>query len=207
MLIAVLMTLASCSIKSLHPIYDEESLISNENVIGKWIGYEGSTYTIEPVFGVNSKLFGKSKNLPPSVDNLGKQCYLLEIKAKNDTIGANVYMHLASIGDKVFWDVFPANDYDDYIHEFLVGNLLPVHTFGILEIRNDSLMAAPFNSDWLEDLFDKNQIRIPHEKVTMPSGSVIVLTASTRELQKFIVKYQNEPKAFEGGMVLSRIRD
>ena len=52
-------------------------------------------------------------------------------------------------------------------------------------------------------LFRQNKIRIAHEKVPYVEGKTeednfqVVLTASTEDLQKFMLKYMDDPNAFK----------
>ena len=53
------------------------------------------------------------------------------------------------------------------------------------------------------NLFNKNRIRIAHERIPFdlddknPDNFQVVLTAPTADLQKFIIKYGNDPAAFK----------
>ena len=116
-------------------------------------------------------------------------------------------LHIVEIKETVFWNLFPEKNYTNGVSGVLTENLLPVHSFGKVEIENNELKIHSFKAKWLSELFEKNQIRIPHENVATPDGSIIVFTASTKELQKFIFKYQNETKAFEDPLVLHSITD
>ena len=60
-------------------------------------------------------------------------------------------------------------------------HLFPVHTFAKVNI-------------------EQNKIKISHEK----SGQNIILTASTGELQKFVVKYGSDEDAFFDPIILNR---
>jgi hypothetical protein len=48
----------------------------------------------------------------------------------------------------------------------------------------------------LQKLFDENKIRIKHEN----NGVYTLLTAKPEELQKFVIKFANEDKAFSDFM-------
>lgn len=187
--------LASCSIRSLHPIYDEASTISKPEIIGTWKDADSTIYKIE---AENASSYTTKQS----------DGYLLEIfNAKNDSNLVKMYIHLIEIEQQVFWDLFPTDEYEKNIPGVMTENLLPVHTFGKLEIQPDLLKVYYFKGDWLEDLFEQNKIRIPHEKIITNNGTSIVLTASTSELQKFILKYHKENKAFEDPMILNRVKE
>ncbi|MDI6784878.1 MAG: hypothetical protein QME64_12400, partial [bacterium] len=49
------------------------------------------------------------------------------------------------------------------------------------------------NLDWVKNQIDQKKIKIQHEIV----NDIVVLTAPTKELQKFILKYADDTAAFE----------
>ena len=53
-----------------------------------------------------------------------------------------------------------------------------------------------FKTEWLEDLFKQRKIRIKHEVI---KDDEILLTASSKDLQKFVLKYEEEKKAYKDG--------
>lgn len=187
--------LASCSVRSLHPIYDEASTISKTEILGIWKDGDSTIYEIE---AENTSSYTTKQS----------DGYLLKIfNPKNDSNLVKMYIHLVEIDQQIFWDLFPTDEYENNIPGVMTENLLPVHTFGKMEIQPDLLKVYYFKGDWLAHLFEQNKIRIPHEKITTSNGSSIVLTASTSELQKFILKYHKEIKAFEDPIILTRIKN
>jgi hypothetical protein len=63
------------------------------------------------------------------------------------------------------------------------------------------LKTAKLNYDWLAKLLEKNPKAIRHmvlrEKPGDEQGGRAVLTADTKELQRFILKYVNNKNAWE----------
>jgi hypothetical protein len=119
-----------------------------------------------------------------------KFTYTLRIYDKsmpeNDT---EFHLHLVKLGNNVFIDLTPEvwqmND------TFLAVHLMSVHTFAKIDIGN-KIEINWFDSEFLQKLFDENKIRIKHEN----NGIYTLLTARPEELQKFVIKYANEDKAF-----------
>jgi hypothetical protein len=52
------------------------------------------------------------------------------------------------------------------------------------------------NGDFVRDLIAKNKLRIRHEQQQLSAGSLL-LTASTEELQQYVLKYGDVDDAFE----------
>jgi hypothetical protein len=83
-------------------------------------------------------------------------------------------------------------------------HLVPVHTFSKITFDGDELNIAMYNESWLKKRIKQRQIRIKYEE--KPDGGIL-LTAPTEELQKFVVKYAEEYKAFVNMETLNRVTD
>jgi hypothetical protein len=79
--------------------------------------------------------------------------------------------------------------------------MLPVHIFARVEFVDEGVEISFFDRDWLEELLEQNRIRIAHEK----TPEYFVLTASTDELQKFVIKYSDVEEAFVEASLLERV--
>ncbi|MDX1941443.1 MAG: hypothetical protein SFU99_12875, partial [Saprospiraceae bacterium] len=75
------------------------------------------------------------------------------------------------------------------------------HSFARVEFKNRQVIIRFFDYDFLKTLFEQQKIRLKHERL---SNDNIVLTAPTEELQKFVLKYADEPKAYQEALVLKR---
>ena len=97
--------------------------------------------------------------------------------------GLKFKVHLVQLGKIQFFDVYPKVDKEhDAIH------LLPAHSFWRLERDGDMLRTAWLDQGWFEDQIARKKIIIPHQLVE----DRLILTASTEELQKFVLKYADE---------------
>jgi hypothetical protein len=81
-------------------------------------------------------------------------------------------------------------------------HLAPMHSIAVVEsISENEVKIKWFDETWLEKMFSANKIRIRHEKVMDldlkpdEDEGMYLLTASTDELQKFIIKYRDEALA------------
>lgn len=187
-IVAVTFLLGGCSIYSLHPLYNESTLVFDTNLLGTWEDNDGNTWNFE-------------KAIKPEYDDLKKiglneNTYLLSY-TENDKM-AQLHVHLVKLEDKLFLDLYPADNYDEQIgNDLLAQQLLPIHTFVKVEINKNDITLSPFDAEWVDDLFEHKKIRIAHEDVAYFGYMLRVLTASTPELQKFVTKYGNEKEAFE----------
>ena len=104
------------------------------------------------------------------------------------------------LGDKLYADSHPLA-----LMEMGVSGAYrytPVHTFAQVQLNADTLRLKFMKNDFLEELFEKNRIRIEHVK--REDDGTTMLTASTRDLQKFVMKYGEDEKAFTYGSDLIR---
>ena len=89
----------------------------------------------------------------------------------------------------------------DRYDDFLDIHLVATHSLALVEMSGDGqLVIGWFNDQWLETLFRERRVKISHEIVkgaNDETGTEYVLTASTDELQKFVLKYGT---AGEGGL-------
>jgi hypothetical protein len=86
-------------------------------------------------------------------------------------------------------------------HEFLSWHMIEANNFSKVWITEDSLSLGFFDPAYLEELIDKNRIKISH--IRHDNG--ILLTARTKELQKFVIKYGDDQDAILEPDVFKRI--
>jgi hypothetical protein len=185
-LIALLLT--GCFVKSLHPFYKEGDIIFKKELIGTWTDKDSSVWKIEQ--GTRSPGLLK----PAQPDN----SYLLTLTEKKGTSVFRVTMF--QLGGKQFLDFYPEEV--ECANDMMASHLVPMHTVARVELNGGKLVIRWYNEEWLMELFRQNKIRIAHEKIPVDPGSTngdfqVVLTAPTDELQKFMLKYSDDPEAFK----------
>ncbi len=100
---------------------------------------------------------------------------------------------LGKIGKYWFLDSYPGWSKRDY-HD------LGTHMISRIWIEGDTLRTSSLEGDRLKELIEKGALKIPHAIV---DGQVI-LTATTEELQKLVLRLAEDKKAFptpEGSLV------
>lgn len=97
--------------------------------------------------------------------------------------GLKFKVHLVQLGELQFFDVYPkiGKDHDAF-------HLLPAHTFWRVERDGNMLRTAWLDQGWFEEGIAKKKIIIPNQLVE----DRFILTASTEELQKFVLQYADE---------------
>jgi hypothetical protein len=179
--------LSSCLIKSLHPFFKEKDVVFKKELIGTWLDQDSGKWVIaqtkiQSVGGLSNR---------NSVDSLLNN-YSITFTEKNQN--STFLVHLFSLNNQLYVDFFPD---DIKIPELIAFHLVRAHSIAKIDVFNDSISLKWFNEIWLAELFENNKIRIAHETIVDDQkDETYVLTASTEELQKFLIKYGNDPKAF-----------
>lgn len=164
--------LAGCVVTSIYPFYTEKDLFFNPALLGKWCD-------------------ASATNQPPEyaqVEAAGEKGYRLTVFTKEQTNGSE--LHLFRLGQQLFMDEFPTNRSLDFV---------PTHQLSKVMRVEPTLQAASMNYDWLAGLLEKHPRAIRHLVLPDQPGDKngrIVLTADTRELQRFVLKYLNDTNAW-----------
>lgn len=116
-----------------------------------------------------------------------------------DTLEAEFVVHMLVLGGQHYLNYYPGDFELD--HDFLSWHMVEANNFSKVWITEDSISLAFFDPSYLEELIDENRIKISH--IRHDDG--ILITARTKELQKFVIKYGDEEDAILEPDVLKRI--
>ena len=201
--IAVLAILAGSCIPSLYPLCNKDDIIFDDRIVGVWDGgiENLGIWTIEklehhPGFNLWDPNWTEvDEDTDP--DNI---VYKLTVRQRveADTVKAEFVLQLLELGDYMYVNFHP-QDYD-LDHGFLAWHMIEANTFMRINIKEDKFEIRAFDPGFLEDLIKENKIRIDHI-----SYGGILLTAPTKDLQKFVLKYSDEEGALFEPDVLKKI--
>ncbi len=183
----VAIAISSCFVKSLHPFFKESDVEFNNELLGTWLDEDSATWHINPY------VFTKGFMEGDSTDN----SYLVEMF--DDSTNVSTFnVHLFELEDKLYLDFDPIRG--DRYDEMIDIHMIPAHTIARIDfVSEDEVVIAWFNEDWLKGLFEENRVKIDHEVIRTAEENFTkeyVLTASTDELQKFIIKYGSVEDAY-----------
>jgi hypothetical protein len=196
-LICVLALLAGSCIPSLFPLYTEKDLVTDDRLVGTWATEDEGYWTIERLdYTPNSNFFSTDWSEAEKKSTYKLAVYEMDVK---DTLEAEFVLHLLVIGDQHYLNYFPVNYELD--HGFLSWHMVEANIFSRVWITEDSISLGFFDPAFLEELIEKNRIKISH--IRHDNG--ILITAGTRELQKFVIKYGEEEGAILEPDVFKRI--
>lgn len=182
---------SGCVVFSFYPIYTEDDLFPNDILTGVWTDEdEKVSWTFEHPYN--------GEKIPENLDKKRYQLNAIDEEGKESEYA----VHIIKLGEHLIADFF-LTDFDGFDElNLAMFHIVPVHTFAKLTVKEDTIMFNWFDPEWLQDLIDKNKIRIHHEN----NGDYILLTARPRELQKFVEKYIEDEAAFEDGLDVGLIR-
>ena len=182
----VVLLLHGCFIKSLHPFFQEKNVVFDPELVGTWMDQDSSKWNIVQMPMSKGFLQGDT------VDN----SYLMSFEDQKGNI-TWYDTHLFELEGERYLDFFPLLEeiMDDNL---AINSIIPSHSLAKLMVKDhDHIKVEFFNEEWLHDLMQKNRVKIAHEKINMSKDyKPYVLTASTEELQKFIIKYHDDPNLF-----------
>jgi len=184
--------LSSC-LKTLHPIFTVKDIVYEQKLLGTW---KAKASNDDLAFAVITNLSSdNSIELPEKIVAIKQKGYLILYKKQNGEIIDQFIAFLARIGEHLYFDYYPADKKEDRkLDEFWREHFIKMHTSFRVEIANDgSFELSQFDESYLTDLIDKKKIRISHE--TDPDDNVVI-TASTSALQRYIIKYGDDPSAY-----------
>lgn len=178
----VIVLLQGCIVKSLHPFYSKKDLTFRKELLTTWGDQDGGKWDIHA-----------SKDSPDAYEMHW---------SKPNTEEVVFLTHLFTLDDQLYLDFFPVTAGGNTMALFDM-HMMPTHSIAKVQmLTNEEVQILWFNEDWLKLLFDENRIKIPHEVIDDEvqrdkDDKTYVLTASTEELQKFILKYGKDPRAFK----------
>jgi len=186
----IIILIAGC-VRSLYPLFTEDDIIFNPKLIGTWSETDGK----------NTWIFQKSgeKNYELRYfqaeygDVLGKM-------ERGDT--AKFIAQLGKLGKYYFLDISPGETNTKVKNGFYNFHLLPVHSISRIWLEGDTVRLSLLDNDWLKRMIDNNAFKISHSRIS----DQIILTASTEELQDFVVRYAENNKAFPKPGELHRVK-
>jgi hypothetical protein len=166
--------LCSC-IPSVNPFYTDQDVVFDARLLGEWQE--------------------KDKSDNPDVwkfDGTTNKMYKLTITEKGGKQG-RFDAHLFQLKQEYFLDLIP----DDCHYATNQADLVGLRCSRPSAVRvpqlEPDLKLALFDFGWLEKFLKKNPKALAHHK----EGDRIVLTAGTRDLQKFVLKHLGEDELFE----------
>lgn len=190
--------LSGC-LTTLHPIFTERDIVYDSKLIGTWKmseeGDKGPSVLTEKGQAVITNLATETTvELPGNISAIKQKGYLISYVDK-DGMAERYIAFLARVGKHLYFDYYPADKKEDRrLDEFFGVHFVKMHTSYRVEISKDgSFELSQLDGSYVKNLIDEKKIRINHET---DADDNTIITASTKELQQYLLKYGDEPSAY-----------
>ena len=200
--IVITFLFTGCFLQSVHPLVKPENSQLVEGVIGTWEDED------------QRWIFARPENVPESLNQIDgfediseeiddedkeemEYGYFVVHENKEDETISVFIGHFIELNEKLYFDLFPM---DTWGSGLLDNHYFPVHTFSKIEFQNNVMNIRLFKSSWINEQIEDNRVRIKHEK----TEEGVLITASTKELQRFVERYGETSEAFEDPISLQK---
>jgi hypothetical protein len=190
LIIGCLLLFNSCILKSLQPFYIAKAISYQEGLLGNWKDNQKGTWNIasfKTLFEREHEEFPELSKEDRAIYNKYKQAYFVTYteKEKEATFIAMPF----KVNDKLFIDFAPFDSGLENENELLAQHLIRTHSIAKVEVVNNKKMQIKWlDESKVQELQEKNEIRLQHEKIGI--DETFVLTATSNELYKFIEKFE-----------------
>ena len=168
--------LSGCSL-SLHPLYTSKDVVFEAALLGEW------TDKTQDVW---------------SVTQAGQDHYRV-VYTDSDHKRGEFVAHLVRVQGATFLDLFPAETQFSQ-SDLYASHFLPVHSVYKVVGTHPMPQLAELSEDWLRAYLARHPAALRHETV----NNWIYLTASPREIQRFLIAHLTAKGAFEPGDIWQR---
>jgi|AntRauTorckE6833_2_1112554.scaffolds.fasta_scaffold00673_8 hypothetical protein len=205
--------LSGCFLKSVYTLVKDEDAVELPGISGvweqddqRWTFIKGGEFDDQTIIGGKGGESFEISMTDTGGDSLSdsSNLYLVvyEDLSESEIDSAYFFGKFADLNNGFYLDLLPV-DFGSV--SFSDNHYLPVHTFSKVELNEDSLTINLFKDSWIEEQIRDNRVRIKHERID--GDGAVLITASTEELQKFIIKYGNMSEAFREPITLSKLTD
>lgn len=175
-LAAAIALICSC-VPAVNPFYTDKDIVTDPRLPGVWTDDSRENPSV-----------WKFENTETNAYKLT----VTEDKGKTGEFSA----HLFQLGAEHFLDLIPAScDYATNQASLVSAAMIPGHLLVRVSQLEPTLHLALCDPDWLKKFLDKNPNAIAHRN----EEDLIILTAETRELQKFVLKHLGKGELFSDG--------
>ena len=182
--------LSGC-LNTLFPIFTVKDVTYNSALIGSWKYKEDDKIRFIEFKNIPAD---RKKELTNEINVVSDKGYLVNRMDSAGNLISQSFVFLAKIGKNYFLDFYPAElPSQKSIAGIYKDHFIKAHTSYKFEFKDqEHFVMKRFARDFLDKLISTNKINIAHQVVEEEN----VITASTEELQKFIIQYSDNPKAF-----------
>ena len=169
--IACLLMIAGCAPNTIHPIYTDQDLIFDPALLGMWVDPDSPDESLQ-------------------FTAAGSKSYRL-VNSDSNGVRGSFHAHLAAVAGHTFINVYPEEP-DTAANEYYRSRLILTHAFLLVDSIAPALQIRAMESDWLREYLAQHPDAIGHVEV----DGVILITAPTEDLQRFVLQHIATEGAF-----------
>jgi hypothetical protein len=179
---------------TLYPIFTEKDLVYKPELVGAWKTSRDNKK--DGSAEIHSLANERTVELPGKISSIKDKGYLITYRDEDNKITGSYIAFLARIGKHLYFDYYPVPlEAEKKADEFYMQHFVKMHTpFRVNILPKGGFELSQLEGSYLDKLIEEKKIRIRHE-VNSDGGAVI--TASTEELQQYILKYGDDPEAVQ----------
>jgi len=183
LLTATAIFLAGC-LPSVHPLYTDKDLVANDAVVGLWAET------------------GKEKGQFWKIEKTAEKEYTILVTEEAKRASFN--LRLVRLDGKDFLDIQadPGTLDNGRYPDLFQASIIPGHLFFKYKLEGKSLKLAFFGGDAVDEELKAH----PDALACVKSDGRVVITASTVEIQKFVLRMYNRPNAFADECALEKVK-
>ncbi len=176
-------------VMSLHPLYTDKDLVFEEKLLGIWVDDPNGPETTWEFKDPNEQ----------------EKTYKLIFSDDEGQKGSFV-ARLVKLKNKLFLDVYPSEppwdeaDPNKVKWSYNTFFVVPAHTFIKIDSIESQLTMRLTDDDEMKELLKENPNAVEHTSIEDKP----ILTASTKELQAFVLKYADDDRVFTDEVALNR---
>ena len=167
--LGIVLMFAGC-VPSLNPLYTDQDIVFDPTLLGVWTDKD-------------------SKEIWELTKADEKQYKLVYTDEDGKT--GEFTAHLLKVDGRTFLDLTPVEPILPQ-NDFYKGHFLPTHTFALVSQTAPTVQISFLEPEWLRKFLVKKPTALRHAKME----DEMLLTASPKELQKFLLAHLNTEGAF-----------
>ena len=179
----------SCGVHSLNPLFTNKDLIELPEIVGTWKQKSSDEYIT----------FIDSRHMVISAkwtDEFGNE--------RNDSLFLD--LRIGKLAEKYWMDTrVKSTNVKTGVRSFY-SQIIPSHKFSNLEISNDTLFLQSISNKWLIRNLKNKKVNIASTFDDSKMKESVILTATTEEIQDFILKFQDDEDFFNKKYALVMIK-
>lgn len=200
----ILLSALSGCLRTLYPIFHPDEVVFNDRLLGYWQCTDKNKTTSYLDF---SRIpAGRMQELSPAIRAVSGKGYFVSRISGLKQVTDQYFVFLVKIGTNWYLDFYPAEmPAEKIVNPFYKDHQVKLHSNYRCDVKDPNHFEIRlFEKSFLDKLIADNKINIRHERI----GDKNLVTASTEDLQKFILKYGDNPDAYAGNITYcSRVTD